>query len=117
MLRLTRLNHHVIAINPDHIAWAEEMPDTTLSLLGGEKIIVRERLEELIERIVSYRARVRALGLRLSHNHDDDENSACYAPLGGHREPDGDVPGAVPARRGVTFNRDDVRTSRFPGGR
>lgn len=118
MLRLTRLNHHVIAINPDHIAWAEAMPDTTLSLLGGEKILVLESLDELIEKIVAYRQRIRALGVRTSHDPDDDENPTCYAPLGAHREPDGDVP-SVPAhpRRSAVTHRDESRSSRHPGGR
>ena len=49
MLKLTRLNHHVIAINPDHICWVEETPDTTLSLVNGEKLLVRESLDELIK--------------------------------------------------------------------
>jgi flagellar protein FlbD len=63
MLKLTRLNHQTVAINPDHIAWVEAHPDTTLCLLGGERILVRESLEELIERIVEFRRTVRA-GLR-----------------------------------------------------
>jgi flagellar protein FlbD len=118
MLRLTRLNHHVIAINPDHIAWAEEMPDTTLALLGGEKIIVRESLGELIERIVVYRRRIRALGIRTSQDPDDDENPTCYAQLGDHAAPDGDVPAVSPLqRRSAVLTRDEGRPSRLPGDR
>lgn len=59
MIKLTRLNNHVVAINPDHIGWADATPDTTLVLIGGEKILVRESLEELIAQIVEYRRRVR----------------------------------------------------------
>lgn len=118
MLRLTRLNHHVVAINPDHIAWAEEMPDTTLALLGGERILVRESLDELIEQIVQYRRRIRALGIRTSHDPDDEENPTCYAALGEYREPDGDTPSAVPPRRrSAVITRDEGRPSRIPGDR
>jgi flagellar protein FlbD len=60
MIKLTRLNNHVVAINPDHIGWADATPDTTLFLIGGEKIIIRETLEELIEHVVGFRRRVRA---------------------------------------------------------
>lgn len=55
MLKLTRLNHQEVAINPDHISWVDSNPDTTLFLIGGEKILVRESVDELIERIVAFR--------------------------------------------------------------
>ncbi|HEX7664934.1 MAG TPA: flagellar FlbD family protein [Polyangiaceae bacterium] len=55
MLKLTRLNNNTVAINPDHIAWVDSNPDTTLCLIGGEKIIVRESLDELIGAVVLFR--------------------------------------------------------------
>jgi flagellar protein FlbD len=60
MLKLTRLNNHVVAINPDHIGWVDSTPDTTLFLIGGEKIIVRESLDELIAAVIAFRRAVRA---------------------------------------------------------
>jgi flagellar protein FlbD len=59
VIKLTRLNNNVVAINPDHIGWVDATPDTTLFLIGGEKIIVRETLDELIACVVEYRRRVR----------------------------------------------------------
>lgn len=59
MIKLTRLNNHLVAINPDHIGWADATPDTTLFLIGGDKILVRESLDELIAIIVEYRRQVR----------------------------------------------------------
>lgn len=59
MLKLTRLNNRAVAINPDHISWVESTPDTTLFLINGEKLIVRETLEELIEAMLRYRRAVR----------------------------------------------------------
>jgi flagellar protein FlbD len=59
VIKLTRLNNHIVAINPDHIGWADATPDTTLFMIGGEKIIVRETLDELIAQIVEFRRRVR----------------------------------------------------------
>jgi flagellar protein FlbD len=57
MIKLTRLNQHVVVVNPDHIFAADAAPDTTLRLVGGETILVRESLDELIERVVAYRRR------------------------------------------------------------
>jgi len=59
MIKLTRLNHQVVAINPDHIAWIEVSPDTTLVLLGGDKIIVRESLDDLVAQVIQFRRKVR----------------------------------------------------------
>ncbi|MBX3209350.1 MAG: flagellar FlbD family protein [Labilithrix sp.] len=66
MLKLTRLDHRTVAINPDHIAWVEATPDTTLCLLGDRKVIVRETLDEVVERFVAARTRVgcTALGIQ-----------------------------------------------------
>ena len=58
MLKLTRLNKKTIAINPDHVVSVDVAPDTTLRLLTGDKIIVRETLDELIEVYVALRRRI-----------------------------------------------------------
>jgi len=58
MIKLTRLDQRVVAINPDHIAWVEATPDTTLCLLGDRKIIVRETVDEVVERFNLARAQV-----------------------------------------------------------
>jgi len=62
MLKLTRLNQHEVAINPDHISWVDASPDTTLFLIGGEKMMVLERVDELIARVVEFRRLVRSQG-------------------------------------------------------
>jgi flagellar protein FlbD len=58
MVRLSRLNGQVIAVNPDLITWIEVTPDTTLSLLGGDKVMVRETLDEVIDRVVAFRREI-----------------------------------------------------------
>ncbi len=55
MVLLTRLNGQPVAINPDLIAWIEIMPDTTVSLIGGDKLLVRESLDTVIDRVIQYR--------------------------------------------------------------
>jgi flagellar protein FlbD len=59
VIKLTRLNNHVVVINPDHIGWADSTPDTTLFMISGEKIIIRETVDELIDQVVDFRRRVR----------------------------------------------------------
>lgn len=62
MLKLTRLNRQTIAINPDHIVVVDVSPDTTLRMLSGETILVRETLDEVIDGYVALRRRIHALG-------------------------------------------------------
>jgi flagellar protein FlbD len=58
MIQLTRLNGIPIVLNSDLIKTAESSPDTMLTLINGEKIIVREPCEEVMERVLAYRARL-----------------------------------------------------------
>lgn len=63
MIPLTRLNGSQIYINCDLIKYAEASPDTMLTLIHGEKIVVLESCEQVIERITEYRIRIlRAIG-------------------------------------------------------
>jgi flagellar protein FlbD len=52
MIDLTRLNGHRLLVNSDLIKFAEPAPDTTITLVTGEKLIVRESCDELIERVL-----------------------------------------------------------------
>lgn len=56
MIELTRLNGIAILLNSDLIKLAEASPDTMLTLISGEKLIVRETCAEVMERVVDYRA-------------------------------------------------------------
>lgn len=60
MIQLTRLNKNPIGVNSDLIKFIENAPDTMITLLTGEKILVRESFEQIIERIVAFRQRVLA---------------------------------------------------------
>jgi flagellar protein FlbD len=55
MIWLTRLNSHPLAINSDLIKTVEQAPDTVLTLVNGEKIIVRQSAEEVLSRVVVFR--------------------------------------------------------------
>ena len=54
MITVTRLNHTPIVINPDLIVFIEETPDTIITLSNGEKIVVQEKVGEVIRRIIQY---------------------------------------------------------------
>jgi flagellar protein FlbD len=60
VIQLTRLNDQPLAVNSDLIKLVENKHDTVLTLINGEKIVVRERVEQVIERIVQFRRSVLA---------------------------------------------------------
>ena len=57
MIELTRLIGTPMVLNSDLIKTAEASPDTMLTLINGEKLIVRETCAEVTERVLAYRAR------------------------------------------------------------
>ena len=58
MIQLTRLNNHPLAVNSDLIKFVEQAPDTVITLVTGEKIVVRENAQEVLDRVVQFRRSV-----------------------------------------------------------
>jgi len=58
MIKVTRLNGAEYYINPHQIESIEIRPDTTLLMLSGKYVVVRENVEEIVDRIVEYRRRI-----------------------------------------------------------
>lgn len=58
MIEVTRLNNSIFFVNPDMIITMEATPDTVISLTTGDKLIVKESPEELIERFVALKRRI-----------------------------------------------------------
>lgn len=60
MIQLTRLNNTPLAVNSDLVKFVETAPDTVITLITGEKVVVRESTEEVIRRIIEFRRAVLA---------------------------------------------------------
>ncbi|MDR2549654.1 MAG: flagellar FlbD family protein [Desulfobulbus sp.] len=76
MIKLTKLNNSEFYLNPDLIKSMEETPDTIVVLINGDHIIVREKPEGIIEKIMAYRVRL----LRLSRQQLDLGDAAAAVP-------------------------------------
>ena len=59
MITLTRLDGRELVVNADHILTAEPTPDTVLLLSSGLKLMVRESVAEVIERVAHWQRHVR----------------------------------------------------------
>jgi len=81
MIELTRLNGRPMVLNSDLIKTAEASPDTMLTLINGEKLIVREEIAEVEARVLAYRARLLAVVARRLHRFGDLERVASLAGL------------------------------------
>jgi flagellar protein FlbD len=57
VIRLTRLNRTELVLNAELIETMEATPDTVITLTNGHKLVVREGIDEVIERVIDYQRR------------------------------------------------------------
>jgi flagellar protein FlbD len=55
MIKVTRLNNSVLQINAENIQSVEANPDTVITFLNRDRLLVKEPVEEVAQRIVQYR--------------------------------------------------------------
>jgi flagellar protein FlbD len=60
MIALRRLNNQPIMVNADLIESLEATPDTVVTLTSGNKLIVRDTMEEIQAKIVDYNRKIHA---------------------------------------------------------
>jgi flagellar protein FlbD len=96
MIELTRLNATPIVLNSDLIKTAEASPDTMLTLINGEKLIVRESTAEVVERVLVYRARLLASVARRLPTFGDIQQIVALASLDVSGQP---TPPPAPSKR------------------
>jgi len=73
MILLTRLNNQPLVVNSDMIKFIENTPDTVLTLVSGEKIVVLESVAAVMEAIMRFRTRVAAAAGPLVRSPDAEE--------------------------------------------
>jgi len=80
MILLRRLGGPLFTLNPDLIERAEATPDTVVTLIGGNKYIICESLDELVELIRDYRARIIAAAetMMLDHTLANDSTPTSH---------------------------------------
>jgi flagellar protein FlbD len=86
MIRLTRLNNQAFLVNSDLIKFVEQSPDTLITLLNGEKIVVRETAEQILEQLIAFRRSV-LQGLSLAWDSSASHNRFSENSNPAKREP------------------------------
>jgi len=59
MITLTRLNGQAFVINAEKIRYVEETPDTVVCCDTGEKMMVKEKVGEVVRRAIEYARLIR----------------------------------------------------------
>ncbi len=55
MIHLTRTNHRPVVVNAELIEHVEMTPDTVVSMTTGEKFLVLETADVVVEQVIAYR--------------------------------------------------------------
>jgi flagellar protein FlbD len=58
MIQVTRLDGSEFMLNAELIALVERTPDSVVTLINGDKYVVREPPDEIRNRVLAYRRRV-----------------------------------------------------------
>lgn len=59
MIALTRLNGKAFVINADKIRYVESTPDTVVCCDTGEKLMVKESLQDVMRKAIEYARTIR----------------------------------------------------------
>ena len=80
MIQLTRLNNQPLVVNSDLIKFLERAPDTVLTLVTGEKVVVLETCAQVVALALEHQARV--LGAAWSYISGPNAGKVLGALLG-----------------------------------
>ena len=80
MIRLTRLNHVPLVLNSDLIEHIEITPDTVISLTTGQKMVVLETADEVVQRVVEFRRSIHGHTLHCPVKIEADAVSSAGSP-------------------------------------
>ena len=58
MINVTRYDGKEITMNAELIQFVESAPDTIITLTNGQKIIVKDSLDEVNSKVIEYKRRI-----------------------------------------------------------
>lgn len=58
MIRLTGLNHKELVLNERNIEKIEEVPETVITMMNGNKYLVEEEMDEIIDKVVAFKKKI-----------------------------------------------------------
>ncbi len=58
MIKVKRLNGKEFVVNGELIMYIEETPDTVITLTNGQKIVVQQSVDEVIDEVIGYKSKI-----------------------------------------------------------
>lgn len=58
MIKVTRLNGKEFVVNTSIIEFIESTPDTVITTTTGKKVIVKEDVDEVIDKVIEYKRKI-----------------------------------------------------------
>ena len=55
MINVTRINGAAFTLNAEMVEFVESTPDTIITMSDGKKIIVRDTVQDVIDKIIEYK--------------------------------------------------------------
>jgi len=72
MINVTRLDNSALVINSDLIEIVEAIPETIIHLTTGKKIMVCERVDDIVEKVAAFKKEVYG-GLVIRRDHEGNQ--------------------------------------------
>ena len=76
MIRLTRINRVPLVLNSDLIEHLEVTPDTVIAMTTGQKFMVVESAEEVIQKVIEFRRLIVSGPATATASRDEDDAAA-----------------------------------------
>ena len=73
MITVKKINKKEIVVNCELIQTVEGVPDTVIHLTTGDKLIVSDRPEDIVRKVLEYRKAVHCSGLDVYVHPEQDE--------------------------------------------
>jgi len=54
LIKVTRISGEEFVINAERIQYVEARPDTIITMVGRERVVVKESVDEVIKRVIAY---------------------------------------------------------------
>ncbi|WP_096189120.1 flagellar FlbD family protein [Evansella halocellulosilytica] len=67
MVELTRLNNQIFTLNAVFIEQIQSLPDTTVTLINGKKIVVKESEVEVVEKVKAFYQKIGLAGVAVQN--------------------------------------------------
>jgi flagellar protein FlbD len=61
MITVTRLDRRVVVLNADLIKMLEATPDTIVTLVSGDTLVVRDSVDDVVRKVIDYQRQVHGL--------------------------------------------------------